>query len=207
MPNSLFKHDPVFHNAVHEFDLEELTPFPDYFNYMLRAIAYQQVSGTVGASIHGLFLKRFPEDKPSPQGVLDMPFEDFREAGLSGQKSSYMQNIARFWIENKVSNEMLDNMLNVDLIGYLTQIKGVGKWTAEMLMIFGMCRKDVFPLEDLLVQRGFAEIFGMQEVRLRELKRQMMIRSEQWEPHRSSAARLIWRYMEKKEAENSTKED
>ncbi len=199
MPNSLFKHDPVFHNAVHEFDLDELSPHPNYFNYMLRAIAFQQVSGIAGATIHGRFLKRFPEEKPTPQDVLDMPFEDFREAGLSGQKSTYMQNISRFWLENQVTDEMLDDMLNVDLINFLTQIKGVGKWTAEMLMIFGMCRKDVFPLEDLVVQQGFAEIFDMKGVRLKELKRQMNIRAEQWEPNRSAAARLIWMYMDFKE--------
>jgi len=204
MPNSLFKHDPVFHNAVHDFDLDELTPHADYFNYMLRAIAYQQSSGVVGASIHGNFLKRFPEEKPSPQEVLDMPFDEFREAGLSGQKSTYMQNIARFWIAEKVTNKMLEDMLNVDLIAFLTQIKGVGKWTAEMLMIFGICRKDVFPVEDLIVQQGFAEIFGMQEVRLKELKRQMTLRAENWEPNRSSAARLIFMWKEKQAELNGT---
>ncbi|MDX5320783.1 MAG: DNA-3-methyladenine glycosylase 2 family protein [Bacteroidota bacterium] len=198
MPSSLFKHDPEFYEAVKGLELEPIVPFPDYFNYMLRAIAYQQLSGTAGATIHGRFLKRFPDENPSPQLVLDMPFEFFREAGLSGQKSTYMQNIARFWIENKVNNAMLEGMLNVDLIAFLTQIKGVGRWTAEMLMIFGMGRKDVFPLEDLVIQQAFAEIFGFEGASQKELKRQMIIRSERWEPHRSTAARLLWAWKDQR---------
>lgn len=192
MPNSLFKHDPEFYEAIKGIDLEPIHPHPDYFNYLLRAIAFQQVSGTAGASIHGRFLKRFPEENPSPQLVLEMPFEEFREAGLSGQKSTYMQNIARYWIEHQVTDEMLSDMPNAELIDFLTQIKGVGKWTAEMLMIFGMGRKDIFPIDDLGIQQGFAEIFGFTDVPLKELKRQMGIRSENWTPNRSCAARLIW---------------
>ncbi|MBI1222394.1 MAG: DNA-3-methyladenine glycosylase 2 family protein [Bacteroidetes bacterium] len=197
MPNTLFKHDEEFYEAVKEIDLEPIQPTPDYFNYLLRAIAFQQVSGTAGATIHGRFLKRFTEEYPSPEKVLDMEFADFREAGLSGQKSTYMQNIARFWIENQVTDQMLSDMLNADLIAYLTQIKGVGKWTAEMLMIFGMGREDVFPLDDLGIQQGFAAIFGMNDVPLKELKRQMGIRSVKWSPHRSCAARLIWAWKDR----------
>ncbi len=192
MPSALFVHDPEFYSAVKDIELTEVVPHPDYFNYLLRAVAYQQVSGTPGTGLHGRFLDLFPSHNPSPQDVLDMSFDTFREAGLSGQKSTYMQNIARFWIENQVTNEMLAGMLNVDLIAFLTQIKGVGRWTAEMLMIFGMGRKDVFPLEDIIIQQGFAEIFGMQGLHLKELKRQMALRSENWKPDRSCAARLIW---------------
>ncbi|HCS21907.1 MAG TPA: hypothetical protein DIW47_15340 [Bacteroidetes bacterium] len=203
MPSTLFVHDPEFYAVVKDIELSEVVPDPDYFNYLLRAVAYQQVSGTVGEGMHGQFLELFPSKKPTPQEVLDMSFDTFREAGLSGQKSTYMQNIARFWIENKVTNEMLSGMLNVDLIAFLTQIKGVGRWTAEMLMIYGMARKDVFPIEDIIIQQGFAEIFGMQDLHLKELKRQMVLRSDKWEPHRSCAARLIWTWKMKQLEDSS----
>lgn len=200
MPGTLFVHDADFYAAIKHIDLDEIVPHNDYFDYLLRAVAFQQVSGMPGANLHGTFLDLFPDKNPSPQNILDMSFDAFREAGLSGQKSTYMQNIARFWIENKVTNEMLSSMLNADLIDFLTQIKGVGRWTAEMLMIYGMGRKDVFPLEDVLIQQGFVEIFGMQDLHLKELKRQMSIRAENWAPHRSCAARLIRAWVEEREA-------
>ncbi|MHB1278802.1 MAG: DNA-3-methyladenine glycosylase family protein [Bacteroidia bacterium] len=204
MPSTLFVHDPEFYSAVKDIELSEIVPHSDYFNYLLRAVAYQQVSGSVGTGLHGLFLELYPSHNPGPQDILDMSFDMFREAGLSGQKSTYMQNIARFWIDNKVTNEMLSGMLNVDLIAFLTQIKGVGRWTAEMLMIYGMGRKDVFPLEDFIIQRGFANIFGMKELHLKELKRQMALRSETWKPNRSCAARLIWTWQMQQLEDSST---
>lgn len=202
MPSTLFVHDKEFYSAVKDIELTEVVPHSDYFNYLLRAIAYQQVSGMPGSGLHGQFIELFPSKNLAPQDILDMTFDTFREAGLSGQKSTYMQNIARFWIENKVSNEMLAGMLNVDLIAFLTRIKGVGRWTAEMLMIYGMGRKDVFPLEDIVIQQGFAEIFGIQDLHQKELKRQMVLRSDSWQPHRSCAARLIWTW-KMKQMENS----
>lgn len=203
MPSTLFVHDPEFYSAVKDIDLVEVVPHPDYFSYLLGAIAFQQITGTTGASIHTTFLSLFHSEDPNPQQVLDMSFDTFREAGLSGQKYTYMKNIARFWIDNEVTDAMLDGMLNVDLIAFLTQIKGVGRWTAEMLMIFGMGRKDVFPLEDIIIQQGFAEIFGMQELHLKELKRQMALRSKNWKPDRSCAARLIWTWKMKQLEENN----
>jgi DNA-3-methyladenine glycosylase II len=204
MPSPLFVHDTEFYSAVKAIELVEIVPDPDYFNFLLRAIAFQQVSGTAGASFHGRFLSLFPIRYPSPQNILEMPFDVFREAGLSGQKSTYMQNIARFWIDNKVTNEYLAAMSDEDLISFLTRVKGVGRWTAEMLLIFGMGRRDVFPMDDITVQQGFAEIFGMQDLHPKELKRQMALRSENWKPYRSCAARLIWAWKAQRDADAGT---
>lgn len=205
MPSTLFVHDPEFYSAIKDIDLTEVIPQPDYFGYLLRAIAFQQLSGTIGADFHGPFLASFPIKDPTPQNILDMPFDQFREAGLSGQKSMYMQNIAHFWIEKGITDDLLSAMPNAELIAFLTGIKGVGRWTAEMLMIFGMGRKDVFPLEDIAIQQGFVQLFGLQNLHLKELKRQMALRSENWKPHRSCAARMIWAWKAQQEADTGSR--
>lgn len=195
MPSTLFVHDEEFYAHIKHIQLKEIEPQEDYFNYLLRAIAFQQLSGSAGATIHGRFIENFPNENPSPQEVLDMPFDLFREAGLSGQKSTYMQNIARYWIEHKITKSMLDGMADRDLISFLMQIKGVGRWTAEMLLIFGLGRRNVFPLDDLTIQQGFASMFSLHALPVKELKRQMLLRSDKWSPNRSWAARLIWAWM------------
>ncbi len=184
--------DPHLHRSVREIPMVPLTRHPDYFQYLLRAIAFQQLSGKAGATIHGRFVNLFEDAKPTPGTVLDLPLEQLRGAGLSGQKSAYMQNIARFWLEEGLDNRTLDQLEDEELLKLLTRIKGVGHWTVEILMIFGMLREDVFPLDDLGIQQGVAGLYRLEEMDTRELKKEMLRLSENWRPYRSVASRYIW---------------
>jgi DNA-3-methyladenine glycosylase II len=189
-----FKKDPVFFQAIREIKLEPALPAENYFHYLLKAIAYQQLSGKAGATIHGRFLQLFPDQNPEPGFLLGLEHEALRGVGLSGQKAAYMKNIADFWLQEGLNNPKIDAMTDEALLNYLTRIKGVGTWTVEIFLMFGMGRPDLFPLDDLGLQQGLAGIYGLQNLSLKDLKKEMARISEGWRPHRTLAALYVWRW-------------
>lgn len=188
----LFSKDKKFHAAIHTVELEPIVPADDYFNYLIRSVTFQQLSGKAGATIHGRFLGLFGEKPPAPPEVMAKSHEVLRSVGLSNQKATYIRNIAEFWEKERLTKAALDGMDDDALIAYLSSIKGVGRWTVEVFLMFGMGRPDLFPLDDLGIQQGFALIYGLDTKDLKALKAAMMKRSETWRPNRSLAARYIW---------------
>ncbi len=193
MSLELFKKDKVFYDAIKHITLPDPAPSDNYFHYLLRAIAFQQLSGKAGATIHGRFLQLFPDQDPEPGFLLGLEHEALRSVGLSGQKAAYMKNIADFWLKESLTNAKIDRLGDEDILDYLTQIKGVGKWTVEIFLMFGMGRPDLFPLDDLGLQQGVAGIYGLKHLPLKELKKEMARISEGWRPHRTKAALYVWR--------------
>ncbi len=189
-----FKKDKVFYDAIKHITLPDYTPSDNYFHYLLRAIAFQQLSGKAGATIHGRFLQLFPDQNPEPGFLLELEHDALRGAGLSGQKAAYMKNIADFWLKESLTNAKIDRLGDEDILDYLTQIKGVGKWTVEIFLMFGMGRPDLFPLDDLGLQQGVAGIYGLNHLPLKELKKEMVRISDGWRPHRTKAALYVWRW-------------
>lgn len=189
-----FKKDKVFYDAIKHITLAPTLPSDNYFHYLLKAIAFQQLSGKAGATIHGRFLQLFPDQNPEPSFLLELEHETLRGAGLSGQKAAYMKNIADFWLKEGLSNTKIDSMSDEQILSYLTQIKGVGQWTVEIFLMFGIGRPDLFPLDDLGLQQGIAGIYGLQHLSLKELKKEMARISDGWSPHRTKAALYVWRW-------------
>ncbi len=192
MSAELFQHDPILYQAIKHLHFERPKPVDNYFRYLMRAIVFQQLSGKAGATIHGRFLALFPEHSPTPELVLATEQERLRAVGLSNQKASYMRNIADFWIENELSNASLDKLSDEQVMELLIQIKGVGKWTVEIFLMFGMARPDHFPLDDLGLQQGIAKLYQLEHLSLKDLKKEMASISAAWSPHRSLAARYVW---------------
>ena len=192
MSADLFKKDPVLYKAIKNISLPELEKHDDYFNYLVRCITFQQLSGKAGATIHGRVLDIYGKRSPLPGEVLQTGHEVLRAAGLSNQKATYIRNIAQFWLDEKLSNRQLDGMSDEDILRLLTRIKGVGQWTVEVLLIFGMQRSDLFPLDDLGIQQGMALLYGWENQGLKELKKKMQEKAEDWRPNRSLASRFIW---------------
>src|SRR5215472_6599375 len=120
---------------------------------LFGSIMSQQLSTKVAAVIHKRFLNLYGGE-PSPQQVLDTPFEKLRSIGLSNAKTTYLHNVARFAIDPGMDYKQLNKMTNEEIIEYLTQIKGVGKWTVEMLLMFTFGREDVFSADDLGIQNA-----------------------------------------------------
>ena len=117
-------------------------------NYLCASIMSQQLSVKVATVIHNRFLALFDGRPPTPQQILDMPTEKLRSIGLSNAKASYVKNVARFDLDFGMDQKKLQKMTNEEVIAYLTQIKGVGKWTVEMLLMFVLGREDVLAVDD-----------------------------------------------------------
>jgi len=166
----------------------------DLYFSLLRAIAGQQLSVRAAETIWDRFLKLFKSGYPDPKAVLKMDVEKMRGAGLSYQKAGYLKNIAQFAVEKGLDFDHLNEKEDEDLIEYLVQIKGVGKWTVEMLLMFSLGRKDVFPKDDLGIQNGMRSLYGFEAETKKELHASMEKIAEKWRPYRSLACLYIWRH-------------
>lgn len=161
-------------------------PFPA----LLRAIVYQQLSGKAAATIHGRVMDLFPgRGHPSPEEILGIDELVLRGAGLSQNKMLAVRDLAARVLDGTVpSLRALRRMDDEEIVARLTAVRGVGRWTVEMLLIFTLGRPDVLPLNDLGVLKGFARVYGEapDAARLAE-------RGEAWRPFRSVASWYLWR--------------
>ena len=187
------KKDPILKPLLERVTVEPTTPSDDLYYNLLRAIVFQQLSGKAATTIHNRFLNLFDDGYPHPELLVEMDRSTLRSAGLSGQKSGYVQNIANFFIAENLINKDLSDKSDDELVEYLTQIKGVGKWTVQMLLMFSMERQDVLPLDDLVIFQSMQALYGLEGTK-RELKKQMTEIAEAWRPYRSVACRYLWRW-------------
>ena len=162
------------------------------FHALLRAIIHQQLSGKAAASILARFQALFPNgDLPTPGQVLATAPETLRSAGLSRAKLAYILDLAAKTVEGVVpSLEEIDRLTDEALIDRLTQIKGIGRWTVEMMLIFDLARPDVLPVHDLSIRKGFKIVFGKRKLPEPEAIRRY---GEIWKPHRTTASLYLWR--------------
>jgi len=162
------------------------------FQSLVQAIAYQQLSGKAASTILGRFIALFSKDGfPTPQQVLLADVERLRSAGLSRPKARYILEIAERTKSGHVPTlDECHERTDLELLETLTQIKGVGRWTAEMLLIFNLGRPDVLPVHDLGVRRGFQIDYKKRKLPEPE---QLERFGERWRPHRTTAALYLWR--------------
>lgn len=191
--------DPVLSKAVKNIQLPVLIPVSDYYTYLIRSVVYQQLSGKAASTIYGRFEALFPDYFPEAERIISIPLETFRAVGLSAQKSGYIKNIAEFSLTQNMTDEYLNALEDEAVIRHLTQIKGVGRWTVEMLLIFAMQRPDVFPLDDYGIMTGMEKLYSLPSaLSLKEKKTRMTEIAEAWKPHRSLATRYIWAWKDGK---------
>ncbi len=173
-----------------------LKPRPDhggdvYFG-LLRSITYQQLSGRAAGTIFGRFLDLFPDGYPHPERLLDLSESDLRSVGMSRPKAAYLHNVATFWEENHLLNQDWSELSDSEIMDFLTQIKGVGRWTVEMVLMFVLKRPDLLPLDDLVVRRNLIQLFGLEALRGKALIIALTKAAEPWRPYRSYASRYLW---------------
>ena len=189
----LKKVDEKMGRLIVEFEKPEFKKDSNYFEALVRAIVYQQLSGKAAATIYKRFKNLFPENKHfTPIMVKERSHEELRSAGLSNQKATYIHNIAKAFNTGAVPKD-IDTIGDNEVIECLTIIKGVGPWTAKMFLMFTLNRPDVFPVTDLGIQKGF-QLFFQFDV-LPSTKKMMEI-AEAWRPYRTLASWYLWRLVE-----------
>jgi DNA-3-methyladenine glycosylase II len=162
--------------------------------YLCASIMSQQLSTKVATVIHNRFLNLFAGKEPTPQQILDTPFETLRGIGLSNAKTNYVQNVARFAIESGLDLKKLEKMNDEELIEYLTQIKGVGRWTVEMLLMFALGRKDIFAIDDLGIQNAMIKLYRLDRTDKKKFKEDLLRISAKWSPYRTYACMHLWQW-------------
>jgi len=159
--------------------------------YLCYSIMSQQLSTKVARVIRQRFLDLY-DSEPTPQQVIDTPFEKLRAVGLSNAKVNYVQNVARFEIEKGMSPKKLSKMSNEEVIEYLTEIKGVGQWTVEMLLMFALGREDLFAIDDLGLQQAVIGLYDLRHRKKKIMNAKILKISEQWAPYRTYACMYLW---------------
>ena len=185
--------DEKMGHLIAEFEKPEFKKDLNYFEALVRAIVYQQLSGKAAATIYKRFKNLFIKNKyPSPIMVMEKSHEELRSVGLSNQKASYIHNIADAFYTGAIPKDI--NIIgDKEVIECLTTIKGVGPWTAEMFLMFTLNRPDVFPVTDLGIQKGFQLFFQLDKLPIPD---QMMEKAESWRPYRTLASWYLWRIVE-----------
>lgn len=159
---------------------------------LCSSIMSQQLSVKVADVIYRRFLELFGKKEPTAEEIFDTPFEKLRGIGLSNAKVNYIKNVAQFAIENGMDEKKLSKMSDEEVIEYLTPIKGVGRWTVEMLLIFTLGREDVFALDDLGVQNGMIKHYRVDNANKKQFREAMTKKSLKWSPYRSYVCLLFW---------------
>ncbi len=164
---------------------------------LIQAITSQQLSSKAAATILNRVNALIAEDgNPDPSGILNTPDADLRKAGLSFMKASYLKDLARKYLEGKLSPlEKLKQMSNEQIIKEFTQVKGVGRWTVEMYLIFNLGRADIFPMLDYGIRKAIAKLYGLTKVPEPKAVEKY---GELWKPYRSIASLYLWYSMDDK---------
>ena len=189
--------DKTLAPLVQQIDFPEIKLNEDLYGSLISAIISQQLSVKAANTIHNRFLELFKGSIPTFKALLNTNHETLRGVGLSGQKAGYLKNIAQFGIDQTLAYNDLKNLDDETLIAHLTQIKGVGKWTVEMILMFNLNRLDVFPIDDLGIQNAIKKLYDL-ETTGRELKAQMITQANTWKPYRSIACKYLWRWKDLK---------
>ena len=190
---SVLKKDKVLKKIVENTELVSLKEDDsDLYLSMVESILSQQLSSKAAATIIGRFKALFPENYPNAELIIGTDTEILRSAGLSGQKAGYLKSLATFHLENGISFEKLKNMSDEEIINYLLPIKGVGRWTVEMMLIFTLQRPDVFPVDDLVIRQKMIKAYVLTETG-KELYKKLHEIASVWSPHRSLVSRFLWK--------------
>jgi DNA-3-methyladenine glycosylase II len=167
---------------------------------LCASIMSQQLSVKVAEVFYRRFLALYDGVEPTPQQIADTPFDMLRGIGLSNAKANYVLNVAAHFLNNGLNDRMLQRMNHDEVMELLLPIKGVGKWTIEMLLMFSLGHEDVFPADDLGIQQSMAAIYKLDSSDKKKLKERMLQIAAAWSPYRTYACFYLWPYKDGKKA-------
>jgi DNA-3-methyladenine glycosylase II len=164
-----------------------------HFDALIRSIVYQQLSGKAAATIHGRVRAMFNSEAPLPPQVAAAEHDALRKAGLSNQKASYVRNLAEHSLNGSLPVETLHELGDQEIIDALTQVKGIGRWSAQMFLMFRLGRPDVLPDLDLGVQKGIQRAYRMRKL---PTPKKVLEMGAKWAPYRTIGSWYMWRVLE-----------
>lgn len=162
--------------------------------HLCASIMSQQLSVAVARVIYKRFLELYAGEEPTPQQIVDTPFEKLRGIGLSNAKVNYIQNVASYALEHGMDDKKLNKMSDEEVMEFLLPIKGVGRWTVEMQLMFALGREDVFAVDDLGIQQGMAKLYKLDTTDKKAFREKMLKLSAKWKPYRTFACMHLWRW-------------
>ena len=186
--------DPVMKKLIAEIGACELAPEPKRspFQSLVQAVAHQQLNGTAANTILARFIKLFPKRKfPKPEDLAGVTDEQIRACGFSFAKIAAIRDIAAKTLDSTIpSSRKIEKMTDEEIITRLTEARGVGRWTVELLLIFQLGRPDVLPVDDFGVRNGFRIAYKKREM---PKPKDLLKFGERWRPHGTTAAWYLWR--------------
>jgi len=189
------KRDPQLAILLSKHSPSPLNVSTDLFRDLLESIIGQQLSVKAASTIYKRFAALFPDPQNiNPENILAQNADPLRSVGLSRQKISYLQSLSEFILSKKLVLESLKDLADEDVIKKLTLVKGIGRWTAEMMLIFSLGREDVFSVGDLGLRTAASRIYGVD----REDKIQIENIAKKWSPYRSLASLYLWQSLDNK---------
>jgi DNA-3-methyladenine glycosylase II len=171
-------------------DLRRGRPARTHFAELARAICYQQLAGAAASAIHGRFDALFDGDGPTPEAVLALPVATLRSVGLSGNKTASIRDLAEKVVAGDVELDRVGRLPDDEIVRELTLVRGIGRWTAEMFLMFQLGRLDVWPVDDFGVRKGYGMLYGLTEMPTPKVLETL---GEKFRPYRSVAAWYCWR--------------
>ena len=185
--------DPVMKKLIDHFGLIEFHAHQqDLFAEIIDSIISQQLSGKVAKVIYSRLEALFPGKKVDPKIILTIDDAKLRAIGTSWAKVKYIKDLAKKTLDGTLRLHLLENMQDEEVVEHLVQVKGIGPWTAQMILMFSLDRPDVLPLNDLGIQKAFEKLYAVK----RDNQKNMIKISEAWKPYRTIACRYLWKSLD-----------
>lgn len=182
------KKDPRLARVIRKHPKPEFERGRDPYQALVRSIVYQQLSGKAAATIHKRFTSIYAS-APTPERVLKTPISKLRKAGLSAQKAAYIKDLSKKFLDGTINPKLFKEMTDEAIREHVIAVKGIGRWTADMFLMFTLHRPDVLPTGDLGIQKGMQKLFDMKSL---PSPRTMERLAKAWQPYRTVACRYVW---------------
>jgi DNA-3-methyladenine glycosylase II len=164
----------------------------DPFQSLVESIIYQQLAGKAANAIYNRFINYYNNKQITPTLILNSPNDNLKKVGLSNRKINYLKDLALHVYDGRINLEELPKMNDEEIINKLVNVKGIGRWTSEMFLIFSLGRQDILPVTDLGVRKAIQKIYSLSELPKPNI---MMEIAKPWRPYRSIATWYLWKFL------------
>jgi len=190
--------DPVLKEIVEGAKVRELKENTNLALFLYTSIINQQLSAKVGDVFFKRFMAIYEGNEPTSKQIIETSIETLQAIGLSKSKAGYIKNVAQFDIDQGLGFDKLIAMTDQEVSDFVTAIKGIGQWSAQNLLMFGLAREDVFSADDLIIQNAMALLFGLDKTEKKKFRADINQLSLQWSPYRTYACLHLWEWYTKK---------
>lgn len=188
--------DPVLKTIIDQFGPLNYHPGQDYFDHLVSSIIGQQLSNKAADTIYGRFISLFPNQKFTADLILATPQDKLRGIGTSWAKARSLHDLSQKVLDGTLQLNKLDKMTDEEVIEHLIQVKGIGRWSAEMQLMFSLHRPDILPLDDVGIQNAFVKLYNLSRTDNRELRTKMQEIASFWRPWRTVACWYLWKSLD-----------